>query len=159
MKRFLILGAILVGCSGCVPDNAMLAAAPPLPARVGNVEMRSLSEHEKSVVRQAVRTQVPNPDYAEFRWAKFPKAPAESEYYCAQINAQTAQGSFVGFRPYIAMIETRKDEVRGARLIELSADRLNVEDVLRRCREHGLDPFLALEGEGGLSQEAQRTRR
>jgi hypothetical protein len=121
-----------------------------------DAEMRSFSDAEKALVRQGVVANLQNPAFAEFRWGKFPKSSAEVEYYCGQLNAQTEPGRWVGFRPFIAVLETSDDRVRSARLIEISRDRIDVASVVAKCRQHGLDPFAATEAEQGLSSEAQQ---
>lgn len=155
MKRFLALAMVAVCCSGCLRENPLVPATT-IPARFPVVEMRSFSDSEKTIVRQGVAATLPNPAFAEFRWAKFPKAPAEVEYYYGQLNAQTGSGAWVGFRPFIASVETRDGQVRQARLIEISRDRIDVGSVLAKCREHGLDPFTAVEAEHGVTAEAQK---
>ncbi len=79
---------------------------------------------------------------------RLPKSTAQSEYYCAQVNAQAAEGQWVGFRPFVVLLETSKDEVRSARLIELSPDRLSIQGVISKCRENGLDAFATVESDG-----------
>jgi hypothetical protein len=156
MKRFLALAMVAVCCSGCLRENPLVPATT-IPARFPVVEMRNFSDSEKSIIRQGVATKaLLNPALTDFRWAKFPKAPAEVEYYCGQLNAQTQLGAWVGFRPFIASVETRDGQVRQARLIEISRDRIDVASVLAKCREHGLDPFTAVEAERGVTAEAQR---
>ncbi len=46
------------------------------------------------------------------------------------------------------MVETSKDEIRSARLIELADDRLDSASVVNKCRENGLDVFTAVESDG-----------
>lgn len=157
MKKFVALTIVALSCTGCLRENPLVPATA-IPARYADVETRTLTESEKAIVRQGVAATLPNPAFAEFRWAKFPKSPAEVEYYCGQLNAQTQSGAWVGFRPFIASIETRDGQVRQARLIEISRDRIDVGSVLAQCRQHGLDPFTALESERGLTAEAQRAR-
>jgi hypothetical protein len=157
MKQFFVLAIAALCCTGCLRENPMVPATG-IPARFPDVEMRRLSEPEKATIRQGVAATLPNPAFAEFRWAKFPKSPAEVEYYCGQLNAQTASGVWVGFRPFIAAIETNDNQVRQARLIEVSRDRIDVGSVVAQCRQHGLDPFAAFESERGVTGEALRGR-
>jgi hypothetical protein len=155
MKKFLVLAAVALSCSGCLRENPLVPATG-IPARMPDQEMRVFSDSEKAIIRRGVVASVPNPAFAEFRWGKLPKSTAEVEYYCGQLNAQTEPGRWVGFRPFIAVLEMRDDRVREARLIEISRDRIDVGSVLAKCREHGLDPFAAVEAEQGLSTEAQQ---
>jgi hypothetical protein len=157
MKKFLALALVAVSCTGCLRENPMVPATV-IPARYPEVETRRLSESEKATIRQGVVATLSNPAFAEFRWTKFPKSPAEVEYYCGQLNAQTASGTWVGFRPFIASMETNDGQVRQAKLIEISRDRIDVGSVLAQCRQHGLDPFVAFESERGVSAAAQEKR-
>lgn len=157
MKKFLLLAAVALSCSGCLRENPLVPATG-IPARMPDAEMRSFNDAEKSIIRRGVVASMPNPAFAEFRWGKVSKGSAEVEYYCGQLNAQTEPGRWVGFRPFIALLEMRDDQVRQARLIEISKDRIDVASVLSKCREHGLDPFAAMETEQALSVEAQRFR-
>ena len=153
MNRITLLIAIALNCAACLPEGAMLGSIPAKPA---NADLRPLTDSERLRIRRALLADVPVPDFAEFRWARFPKAPASVEYYCGQLNAQTQPGLWVGFRPFIATIESRNNEIRHASLIELSSDRINVEGVVARCRDHGLDPFAASEGENGVSGQGAK---
>jgi hypothetical protein len=146
-RKLLVLASLSLCCAGCLPERSTL---PPggVPARGVDGEMRSLTEPEKRVVRESVLTAVPNPAFAQFRWTRLPKAPAETEYYCAQVNAQTAGGQWVGFRPFVVLLETGKNEVRQARLVELAPDRLEIASVVGKCRENGLDAFATVESDG-----------
>jgi hypothetical protein len=155
MKKFLLLAAVALSCTGCLRENALVPATA-IPARYPDVQMRGLTSSEKAIVRQGVVATLPNPSFAEFRWAKFPNPPAEVEYYCGQLNAQSASGTWVGFRPFIAAIETSDGQVRRARLIEISRDRIDVGSVLAQCRQHGLDPFTAFESDRTVSVEPDK---
>jgi hypothetical protein len=157
MKQLIALAIVALCCTGCLRENA-LTPATSIPARYPVTEMRGLTEPEKAIVRQGVAATLPNPAFAEFRWAKFPKSPAEVEYYCGQLNAQTQPGNWVGFRPFIAAIESRDGQIRQARLIEISRDRIDVGSVLAQCQQHGLSPFTAFESERGVTAEAQQKR-
>ena len=145
--RLLILASLLLCCTGCLPERSAL---PPggVPARSLDSEMRRLSEPEKAIVRASVFTAVPNPAHSQFRWTMLPKATAHSEFYCAQVNAQTAGGQWVGFRPFVVLLETGKDQVRSSRLVELAPDRIDIMGVVSKCRENGLDAFAIVESDG-----------
>ncbi|HWV54449.1 hypothetical protein [Pseudorhodoplanes sp.] len=159
MKKFLALATVALCCTGCLRENPLVPATA-IPARYPTEDLRRFSEAEKAVVRQGVVATLPNPAFAEFRWTKFPKSPAETEYYCGQLNAQVDSGAWVGYRPFIAVIETRDGLARQARLIELSRDRIDVGSVLAQCRQHGLDPFVGFESDGaGVSAAAQQPAR
>lgn|GEM_PF-6421739 len=121
---------------------------PGIPARSLDAEMRRLTEAEKTLIRRSVLTDVQNTSFAEFRWTRFSKSPAQTEYYCGQVNAQTEPGRWVGFRPFVVTVETSKDEIRSARLVELADDRLDVAGVVSKCRENGLDAFATVESDG-----------
>lgn len=123
---------------------------PPggVPARSLDGEMRRLSEHEKVTIRNSVLIAVPDRSFAQFRWTTLPKAVGQTEFYCAQVNAQAAGGQWVGFRPFVVLLETSKDEVRQARLVELAPDRLDIGGVVSKCRENGLDAFATVETDG-----------
>ncbi|HWV42663.1 hypothetical protein, partial [Pseudorhodoplanes sp.] len=86
MKQFLAIAAIALTCAGCLPEKGMLPTSG-IPARYGHGEMRSFSDAEKAIIRRGVVATLSNPSFAEFRWTKFPKNAAESEYYCGQLNA------------------------------------------------------------------------
>lgn len=148
--RLLILASLLLCCAGCLPERSTL---PPggVPARSLDGEMRRLSEPEKAIVRASVFTAVPNPAHAQFRWTTLPKATAHSEFYCAQVNAQAAGGQWVGFRPFVVLLETNKDQVRSARLVELAPDRIDIMGVVSKCRENGLDAFATVESDGATA--------
>ncbi len=147
IRTFVTLASLLLLCTGCLPETAVVSGVG-IPARSPDSELRRLSDDEKTIIRRSVLTDVSNPAYAEFRWTKFSKSPAPTDYYCGQLNAQTEPGRWVGFRPFIAVVETAKGEIRSARLIELSSDRLDVAGVVSKCRENGLDAFATIEGDG-----------
>jgi hypothetical protein len=146
-KRLLALAGLLLCCTGCLPERSTL---PPggVPTRGLDGEMRVLTEPEKKIVRESVLTAVPNPAFAQFRWTKLPKAVGQNEYYCAQLNAQTAGGQWVGFRPFVVLLETGKNEVRYSRLVDIAPDRLEIMSVVSKCRENGLDAFATVESDG-----------
>lgn len=126
-----------------------------IPARSNDSEQRRLTDAEKAVVRRSVLVGTSDPDFAEFRWPTMSKSPAPTDYYCGQVNAQTAPGRWVGFRPFVVTIETVKGEIRNATLVDLSADRVETTSVISKCREHGLDAFATVESDGRAA-EAQR---
>jgi hypothetical protein len=146
-RKLLVLASLSLCCAGCLPERSTL---PPggVPARGLEGEMRVLTEPEKKLVRESVLTAVPNPAFAQFRWTKLPKVVGEAEYYCAQVNAQAAGGQWVGFRPFVVLLETGKSEVRYSRLVELAPDRLEITSVVSKCRENGLDAFATVESDG-----------
>lgn len=119
-----------------------------VPARLPDGEMRRLSEPEKAVIRNSVLTAVSNPAFAQFRWTTLRKQVGQTEFYCAQVNAQTAAGQWVGFRPFVVLLEMNKEQVRQSRLVELAPDRLDIAAVVGKCRENGLDAFASVESDG-----------
>ncbi len=145
--RLLVLVSLLLCCAGCLPERATLPLGT-VSSRSLDAEMRRLNAPEKTVIRNSVLSAIPNPEFAQFRWNRVPKNMAQTEYYCAQVNAQTGHGQWVGFRPFVVSLETSKDEVRHARLIELSPDRLDIMGVVSKCRENGLDAFATVESDG-----------
>jgi hypothetical protein len=146
-KRLLLLACLALCCTGCLPERSTL---PPggVSARSPDGETRRLSDPEKAIVRASVLTAVPNPAHAQFRWTTLPKATAHTEFYCAQVNAVAAGGQWVGFRPFVVLLETDKDKVRTARLVELAPDRIDIMGVVGKCRENGLDAFATVESDG-----------
>lgn len=151
IRQFFTLASILLCCTGCLPETAMLPGVG-IPARLPDGELRRLSDEEKAIIRRSVLTEVRDPAFAEFRWTKFSKSPAQTEYYCGQLNAQTEPGRWVGFRPFVVTVETAKEQIRSARLVELSPDRLDVASVVSKCRENGLDAFAAIESDAKSAQ-------
>lgn len=147
LRKFLALAGVLLCCAGCLPETAMLPGVG-IPARLPDGEQRRLTEEEKIIVRRSVLVNVHNAAFAEFRWTKFANAPAATDYYCAQVNAQTEPGRWVGFRPFVVSVDTVKGQIRGARLVDLSPDRLDVATVIATCRENGLDAFATIESDG-----------
>ena len=141
-----VLGVALL-CAGCLPESAMMPGGG-IPARLPDGEMRRLTAAEKTIIRRSVLTDVQDATFAEFRWTRISKSPAPTEYYCAQVNAQTVPGRWVGFRPFVVSVETSKDEIRSARLVELAGDRLDIAGVVSKCRENGLDAFATVESDG-----------
>lgn len=141
-----IVGVALL-CAGCLPERALLPGGA-IPARTLDGETRRLTDAEKTIIRRSVLTDVRNTSFAEFRWTRFSKSPTPTEYYCAQVNAQTEPGRWVGFRPFVVSVETSKDEIRSARLVELAGDRLDIAGVVSKCRENGLDVFATVESDG-----------
>lgn len=156
-RRPLILASLLLCCTGCLPEQTTL---PPggVSARRPDGEMRRLSEPEKAIVRASVFTAVPNPAHAQFRWTTLPKATAHSEFYCAQVNAQAAGGQWVGFRPFVVLLETGKDQVRSSRLVELAPDRIDIMGVISKCSENGLDAFAIVESDGASATSSSHWR-
>ena len=147
IRKLPFLVGILLACTGCLPETATLPGVG-IPARSPDGEQRRLSEAEKVVIRRSVLQETADPAFAEFRWTKFSKSPAQTDYYCGQLNAQTAPGRWVGFRPFVVTVETVKGDIRNARLVELAPDRLDVASVVSKCRENGLDAFATIEGDG-----------
>ncbi len=156
--RLLILAGLLLCCAGCLPERATLPAGG-VSARSPDGETRRLTEPEKAIIRSGVLAAAPNPAHAQFRWTTLPKATAHTEFYCAQVNAPAAGGQWVGFRPFVVLLETDKDKVRSARLVELAPDRIDIMGVVSKCRENGLDAFATVESDGapvmGVSFPAQ----
>ena len=147
IRKLSLLVGILLSSVGCLPEMATLPGIG-IPARSPDAELRRLSEEEKAVIRRSVLQETADPAFAEFRWTKFSKSPAQTDYYCGQLNAQTAPGRWVGFRPFVVTVETVKGDIRSARLIDLAPDRLDVASVVSKCRENGLDAFATIEGDG-----------
>lgn len=155
-RQLLILASLLLCCAGCLPERSPLTPGG-VPARLPDGETRRLTEPEKVVIRKSVLVATPNPAHAQFRWTMLPKSTAHTEFYCAQVNAPAADGQWVGFRPFVVLVETSKDEIRNSRLVEVSPDRLDIQGVISKCRENGLDAFATVESDGvGLSSQATR---
>jgi hypothetical protein len=155
IRTFFALASILLCCTGCLPETVGLPGVG-IPARLPDGDQRRLSEDEKVIIRRSVLSEVRDPAFAEFRWTKFSKSPAQTDYYCGELNAQTAPGRWVGFRPFVVTVETVKQEIRSARLVELSPDRLDVASVVSKCRENGLDAFAHVESDAKGAQGAKK---
>ncbi|ARQ01200.1 hypothetical protein [Pseudorhodoplanes sinuspersici] len=154
VRKLPLLAILLLTCTGCYPQTATLPGVG-IPARSPDGELRRLSDEEKAIIRRSVLVETPDPAFAEFRWTRFSKSPAQTEYYCGQLNAQTAPGRWVGFRPFVVTVETANGDIRSARLVELSQDRLDVAGVVSKCRENGLDAFATIEGDGKSVQNVK----
>lgn len=146
-RKLLLLAGLLLCCSGCLPERSPLTPGG-VPTRVPEGEGRRLTEPEKVIIRNSVMVATPNPAHVQFRWTTLPKSTAQTEFYCAQVNAPAADGQWVGFRPFVVLLETRKDEVRNSRLVDLSPDRIDIQSVISKCRENGLDAFATVESDG-----------
>ena len=153
-QKLSLLAILLLSCTACLPETAMLPGVG-IPARLPDGEVRRLSDEEKVIIRRSVLTQTADPAFAEFRWTKFSKSPAQTDYYCGQLNAQTAPGRWVGFRPFVVAVEIVKGDIRSARLVELSSDRLDVAGVVSKCQANGLDAFATIEGDGKSIQSVK----
>ena len=154
IRKLPFLAILLLSCAACLPETATLPGVG-IPARSPDGDLRRLSDEEKTVIRRSVLTQTADPAFAEFRWTRFSKSPAQTDYYCGQLNAQTAPGRWVGFRPFVVTVETVKGDIRSARLVELSSDRLDVASVISKCHENGLDAFATIEGDGQSVQSVK----
>ncbi len=140
-RKLPLLAGILLACTGCLPETAVMSGVG-IPARSPDGEQRRLSDEEKAVIRRSVLVETADPAFAEFRWTKFSKSPAQTEYYCGQLNAQTAPGRWVGFRPFVVTVETVKGTSAVRKLVEAARDRLDVASVLSKCRENGSSMLL-----------------
>lgn len=155
IRRLLVLASVLLCCAGCLPERSVL---PPggVPTRHADGEMRRLTEPEKAIIRSSVLSAVQYPDFAQFLWTMLRKQTGQSEFYCAQMNAQTASGQRVGFRPFVVLLDMNKDEVRQSKLVELAPSRLDMAAVVAKCRENGLDAFASVESDGVGTTTASR---
>lgn len=154
-RRLLVLASVLLGCAGCLPERSVL---PPggVPARHADGEMRRLSDPEKTIIRDSVLTGAQHSGFTQFLWTALRKQTGQSEFYCAQVNAQTPSGQWVGFRPFVVLLDMHKDEVRRSSLVELAPNRLDMAAVVAKCRENGLDAFASVESDGVGTTAARR---
>lgn len=70
---------------------------------------RPITEPEKALVRDALRQIMKDPSSAQFKW----RADVyDGSIYCAEFNAKNVLGGYVGFTPYVAVIEAGTVTIR-----------------------------------------------
>src|SRR5215470_5534187 len=104
--RFLALALVLpvaVALSACaVTTQVPLSGTnPPAPAPV---EMRPLSQAEKTALAKTLSQTVAKPGAAQFKWLPVAANGTGPIGYCGLVNVKGGRGDYVGFRRFFAMI-------------------------------------------------------
>ena len=91
-------GLILAGCMRAAPNEEKVALK-------NSVEIVKLSKSEQSMLKQAVRQNLKDPDSARFgRYTAFSyiEKGAKQIAVCGYVNAKNSYGGYGGEKPYIA---------------------------------------------------------
>ena len=87
---------------------------------------------EKAAIRAEFRKTLTDPESARFRWLAR-KSP-DGNTYCGFINAKNRFGGYVGFKPYIAVVEDTF-----AAIISAGETDTKATANIQQCIENGID--------------------
>ena len=96
----------------------------------------NLTTVQKSAIKAAVEDKLKDPDSAQYKWRPW----NGSETYCGSVNAKNSYGGYIGFTPFLALLDNRKGIAKPMVFIMLaSADPQSVElkVIIDQCAKAG----------------------
>ena len=130
MKCVFLAAILAAGASGCITTPQAEALKYP---------RRPLSATERSIVSDAVKSGLKDPDSAHFQWFTAIIRNGSSFPYCGLVNSKNSYGGYPGFAPFVSNINLDEDgNVLKASLAGIA--NVNIADadpVAGECRHYG----------------------
>jgi hypothetical protein len=105
-----------VALSACTVINQVpISRTDTSPAATPPIEMRPLSQTEKTALAKRLSQTVANPGSAQFKWLPVAASGSGPIGYCGLVNVKISNGKYVGFRRFFAMISKgpKGDYIKG----------------------------------------------
>jgi hypothetical protein len=140
-----LLGLIVI--SGCAKQPGIDTNAETIARRIawavdiqsGKIPTRPLTNPEKILLEDTVKSKLKDADSAKFKWLPFISMPLP--VYCGLVNAKNSFGGYTGYVPYLAATLQAKDKkIHSAVVIAIgNADPDSPETmaVTQKCLEYG----------------------
>jgi hypothetical protein len=121
-----------------MPYRCLIIIVTMLIATANNLHARELDSAEKAIVAEAVTESFKDPAAAQFRWLPVPDKPSVVQEYCGTVNGKNSYGCYVGFEPFIVLLNFKDSKVSGVTPVDIGRPG-DDGGIARTCFLKGMD--------------------
>lgn len=130
MKKVISVAICVMFLSACVPVSNYGEN------RVVVTKTKPLSEAEKLIIQESVKSKLKDPDSAMFRMPPVNENGAPDSY-CGLVNAKNSYGGYTGFTPFAATLMRVGGEIKDSSSILPSMSKHGVRAMYSMCENNG----------------------
>lgn len=134
-----VAGFFITGTSARIPSGSIINAFVDEDVFFNTLANNSIEKTagpitlaEQAALRAALRKKLNDPESARFRWLE--RKSKDGMTYCGFVNAKNRFGGYVGFAPYLAVVQGAFAEI-----IEFDSPDTDVKVVREQCAKRGID--------------------